>query len=171
MPEQKKPQKSVWNYYIIILLVALLLNALVFPKIMTPNIVSVDYGTFLTELDEGKIKVAEMDSGGTTIYYTHEEPVEDEKGNMTTGDATVYAAGVWPGDTSLADRLYEAGVRFSKVVPQQASPLVEFLITWVLPIALMILVMNIFMRAMQKRMGGNALALGKSNAKIGRAHV
>ncbi len=103
-----------------------------------------------------------MDETGTTIYYLKEDPDKLGEGEVPT----IYAVGAWPNDVSLADRLNESGVTFSKVVPQENSPLVDFLLTWVLPIGLMVLFMNLLMRGMQKRMGGNALALGKSNAKI-----
>ena len=126
-----------------------------------PNIVNVDYGTFRQELESGLITDVEMDEAGTTIYY-----LKNEQPSVPGGEQTIYAVGVWPGDTGLVDLLDEAGVVYSKVVPQESSPLVEFLLAWVLPIALMVLVMNLVMRGMQKRMGGNALTLGKANAKI-----
>ena len=161
MKNDKKPQKSILTYYIVILLVTLLLNALIFPRMWQPNIVNVDYGTFRQELESGLITDVEMDEAGTTIYY-----LKNEQPSVPGGEQTIYAVGVWPGDTGLVDLLDEAGVVYSKVVPQESSPLVEFLLAWVLPIALMVLVMNLVMRGMQKRMGGNALTLGKANAKI-----
>ena len=161
MKNDNKPQKSILTYYIVILLVTLLLNALIFPRMWQPNIVNVDYGTFRQELESGLITDVEMDEAGTTIYY-----LKNEQPSIPGGEQTIYAVGVWPGDTGLVDLLDEAGVVYSKVVPQESSPLVEFLLAWVLPIALMVLVMNLVMRGMQKRMGGNALTLGKANAKI-----
>ena len=161
MDQDKKPSKSIFRYYIIILLVALLLNALVFPRLMSPNIVTVDYGTFIRELEAGDIKTVEMDDTGNTIYY-----IKNEQPETPGKEQTVYAVGVWPNDTTLVQKLTDAGVQYSKVVPQENSPLLEFLMTWILPIGLMILGMNLVMRGVQKRMGGNALTLGKSNAKI-----
>ncbi len=161
MKNDNKPQRSILTYYIIILLVTLLLNALIFPRMWQPNMVSVDYGTFRNELEGGQITDVEMDEMGTTIYY-----LKDEQPSVPGGERTIYAVGVWPGDTGLVDLLDEADVTFSKVVPQESSPLVEFLVSWVLPIVLMVVVMNLVMRGMQKRMGGNALTLGKANAKI-----
>ena len=161
MKNDNKPQKSILTYYIVILLVTLLLNALIFPRMWQPNIVNVDDGTFRQELESGLITDVEMDEAGTTIYY-----LKNEQPSVPGGEQTIYAVGVWPGDTGLVDLLDEAGVVYSKVVPQESSPLVEFLLAWVLPIALMVLVMNLVMRGMQKRMGGNALTLGKANAKI-----
>ena len=162
MNQDKKPSRSIFYYYLVILLIVMLLNALVFPRIMNGGIVTVDYGTFTRELDEGLITTVEMDESGNTIYYIKEDPDELKDGDVPT----VYSVGVWPNDISLAGRLNDAGVKYSKVVPQENSPLVDFLLTWVLPIGLMVLAMNLLMRGMQKRMGGNALALGKSNAKI-----
>ena len=161
MKNDNKPQKSILTYYIVLLLVTLLLNALIFPRTWQPNIVNFDYGTFRQELESGLITDVEMDDAGTTIYY-----LKNEQPSVPGGEQTIYAVGVWPGDTGLVDLLDEAGVVYSKVVPQESSPLVEFLLAWVLPIALMVLVMNLVMRGMQKRMGGNALTLGKANAKI-----
>ncbi len=161
MNEDKRPPRSLFNSYLIIFLVALLLNALVFPKMLNRHIIDVDYGTFTKELENGEIKQVEMDETGNTIYYLkNEQP--DEPG----GEQKIYAVGAWPNDAGLVERLNEAGVTYSKVVPQENSPLVDFLLTWVLPIGLMVLAMNLFMKGMQKRMGGNALTLGKSNAKI-----
>ncbi len=161
MQTDKKPKKPLYVYYLIIVLVAMLLNALVFPRLLRPTIVSVDYGTFIGELEDGKIKTVEMDETGNTIYY-----LKNEQPEKPGGEQTVYAVGVWPNDTGLVDRLNAAKVTYSKVVPQENSPLVDFMLTWVLPIGLMVLAMNIFMKGMQKRMGGNALTLGKANAKI-----
>ncbi len=161
MNEDKRPPRSLFNSYLIIFLVALLLNALVFPKMVSRHIIDVDYGTFTKELENGEIKQVEMDETGNTIYYLkNEQP--DEPG----GEQKIYAVGAWPNDAGLVERLNAAGVTYSKVVPQENSPLVDFLLTWVLPIGLMVLIMNLFMKGMQKRMGGNALTLGKSNAKI-----
>lgn len=161
MNEDKRPPRSIFNSYLIIFLVALLLNALVFPKMLSQHIVDVDYGTFVKELENGEIKQVEMDEAGSTIYY-----LKNEQPSEPGGEQSIYAVGAWPNDIGLVERLNEAGVTYSKVVPQENSPLVDFLLTWVLPIGLMVLAMNLFMKGMQKRMGGNALTLGKSNAKI-----
>ena len=73
MKNDNKPQKSILTYYIVILLVTLLLNALIFPRMWQPNIVNVDYGTFRQELESGLITDVEMDEAGTTIYYLKNE--------------------------------------------------------------------------------------------------
>ena len=91
MKNDNKPQKSILTYYIVILLVTLLLNALIFPRMWQPNIVNVDYGTFRQELESGLITDVEMDEAGTTIYY-----LKNEQPSVPGGEQTIYAVGVWP---------------------------------------------------------------------------
>src|SRR5699024_3036422 len=69
-------------------------------------------------------------------------------------------------DAQLVDRLTDAGVSFGQVVPQEMSPLLNFLLSWVLPLGLFWLVGSLLFRQMSKRMGGNTMSFGKSNAKV-----
>ena len=84
------------------------------------------------------------------------------------GGVTAYKTGLWT-DPDLTQRLRDADVEFSKEIPTQASPLVSFLVQWIMPILMFVILGQILGRMMQKRMGGMggpAMSFGKSNAKI-----
>lgn len=81
------------------------------------------------------------------------------------GKEQIYKTGLWE-DEALTNRLYKAGVTFGKVIPHKESALMNFLTTWILPFGLMFLMGHFLSRMMAKRMGGNAMTFGKSNAKI-----
>ena len=156
MQEQKTPKKPLIYYCIIVMLMMFLLNAFIFPLLLQPRVETTDYGTFLNMVEDGK--VAEVQMEDDHIYFT----VPDEKGKTT-----VYQTGVWPNDNTLWERLLSHDVKFNNVVQQKTSPLVSFLVSWILPIVIFTLIGQLFMRTMQKRMGGgNAMTFGKSNAKI-----
>ena len=111
-------------------------------------------GTFLKQVDAHAVTSVEVNQD--TIYY--EATVDGTKGLYSTGAMS---------DPELTNRLYAAGVKFSKVIPQQASPLATFFATWVLPIALFYFLGRFLMNTMQKRgMGPNAMSFGKSTAKV-----
>ncbi len=155
MIDGKMPKKPLIYYALIVSAVLLLLNAFVFPALLSAQVTEVGYNEFLKLLDEGKVlQVARDDS---QLVFSAEG--EDGK--------TVYhKTGVWQ-DDALVDKLYQAGVTFSSEIPQQNSPLVSFIMTWVVPIALFSLLGRFFAKRMGAKMGGmNALQLGKSNAKI-----
>ena len=160
MQEQPKiPKKPLLYYVVMVMLVMMLLNIFVFPLLLQPRVTEVDYGTFMSDVEAGKVTEANLDNG--YVYYA----IPNEK-NPTQAD--LYMTGQMPNDTGLVDRLYEKGVKFSNIVPEKASPLMSFLLTWILPLAIFALIGQFFMRSMQKRMGGggNAMTFGKSNAKI-----
>ncbi|HIU07908.1 MAG TPA: ATP-dependent zinc metalloprotease FtsH, partial [Candidatus Limiplasma pullistercoris] len=81
------------------------------------------------------------------------------------GQTAIYKTGVWP-DEGLTERLYASGAKFASAIPTQDSPLLSFLTTWVFPILLFVAIGQIMGRMLTKRMGGNAMQFGKSNAKI-----
>ena len=94
--------------------------------------------------------------------FTLKEEFRQERG------VTAYKTGLWP-DPDLTQRLRDADVEFSKEIPTQASPLVSFLVQWIMPILMFVILGQILGRMMQKRMGGMggpAMSFGKSNAKI-----
>jgi cell division protease FtsH len=154
MKEKNNPKKPIIYYYIIALVMVLLLNALIFPTLMKQQITQVDYGTFLHKIDEGKVKSVEVQD--THIAFT---ALND------TGKETVYMTGRME-DPQLVNKLYEAKVEFSKVTPTENSPLINFIFSWVLPIVVFVAIGQLFASSMQKRMGGNAMTFGKSNAKV-----
>ncbi|WP_419491164.1 ATP-dependent zinc metalloprotease FtsH [Anaerotruncus massiliensis (ex Liu et al. 2021)] len=160
MQEQPKiPKKPLLYYVVMVMLVMMLLNIFVFPLLLQPRVTEVDYGTFMSDVEAGKVTEANLDDG--YVYYA----IPNEKNPK---QADLYMTGQMPNDTGLVDRLYEKGVKFSNIVPEKASPLMSFLLTWILPLAVFALIGQFFMRSMQKRMGGggNAMTFGKSNAKI-----
>ncbi|WP_066457295.1 ATP-dependent zinc metalloprotease FtsH [Anaerotruncus rubiinfantis] len=156
MQEQKTPKKPFIYYYCIVLIGILLFNLFFMPMMSESKVEKVDYGTFLTMLGDGKIDTVELNDSATTIAYTTKED----------GGKTIYTTGAW-NDPGIVDRLWEAGVKFDKIVPKELSPLMSALLTWVLPMLLFIFIGQMLMRSMQKKMGGgNAMMFGKSNAKI-----
>ncbi|MBC8531914.1 ATP-dependent zinc metalloprotease FtsH [Gehongia tenuis] len=147
-----KEKKPIIFYYIIALIILICLNAFLFPSMNRISVEEVDYGTFLTQLDDKNIAQVEIDE--KQIAYT-----------LKDNDKKVFITGLMD-DPDRVNRLQESGAQYSKVIPQENSPLVDFLLYWILPIGLMVLVGQLFFRAMKKRMGGNAMTFGKSNAKV-----
>lgn len=155
MKVSQSPRKPLIFYYMIALVVLMLLNTLVFPMFNTVKVNEVGYNEFLKMVDGKKIDKVSMDD--TQIVFT--SAGED-------GEPIYYKTGRWPDDT-LVTRLYESGAEFAAQIPTQASPLMDFLMSWVLPLVFFIGVGQLLTRYMTKRMGGgNALSFGKSNAKI-----
>ena len=154
--QPRKPKKSWLYYYAVVMLVTMLLNAFVFPSVMERQVKEVGYNEFLDMVDGGQVKqVAQNDTQITFVAQN----AEGEKG--------VYKTGKWP-DPTLTDRLFAAGVDFTEEIPTQASPLLNFITTWILPIIMFVIIGQLMSRMLAKRMGGagNAMTFGKSNAKI-----
>lgn len=150
----KPPKKPLIYYYVVILLVILLLNTFIFPAIFNLSVKDVDYGTFLTMVEEGKVAQVEIEDN--YIMFT---PVDTNK-------VKAYRTGLVD-DPKLVDRLHAANVEFTKVIPRETSPLVSFLISWILPLLIFIAIGQFFMKKLQNRLGGgNALSFGKSNVKV-----
>ncbi len=156
MNERKPPKRPLIFYYLIAIAVLMLLNSLLVPSLMQSQVIKVDYGTFLDMLEAGKISRAEV--GDDQIAFVANDTGE-EKGDK------VYSTSVMP-DSDLTDRLHEKGVKFDKVAPKQMSPLLSFLLSWIFPIILLVVVGQLFARFLTKKMGGNAMSFGKSNAKV-----
>ncbi|WP_458414654.1 ATP-dependent zinc metalloprotease FtsH [Schinkia sp. CFF1] len=150
----KPPKKPLIYYYVVILLVILLLNTFIFPAIFNLSVKDVDYGTFLTMVEEGKVAQVEIEDN--LIMFT---PVDTNK-------VKAYRTGLVD-DPKLVDRLHAANVEFTKVIPRETSPLVSFLMSWILPLLIFIAIGQFFMKKLQNRLGGgNALSFGKSNVKV-----
>lgn len=163
MQEEKSPKRPIIYYYLIALFVILILNIFVLPIIQNQSITEVDYGTFLEQVEKGKVTKVEID--GDQISYLIKD--EDQDQDQDQEQQQIYVTGVMD-DPDLVNRLYNAeGVSFGRVVPKENSPLVDFLIYWILPMVLFIGMGQLFARQMQKRMGGGGvMSFGKSNAKI-----
>ncbi|WP_276357330.1 ATP-dependent zinc metalloprotease FtsH [Cohnella caldifontis] len=156
MKTEKNPQKTTLIYLLISVGIVVLLNAFIFPAFLRPQITEADYGTFLTQVEQGHVKSVEIRED--EIGFT----VKDEKGNDK-----LYVTGRLD-DPELVDRLYQAKVEFSKVIPRENSPLVNLLLTWVLPFLVFIAIVQLLSGRLLKKLGGGAgpMKFGKSNAKI-----
>lgn len=159
MIKQDKPNKKpLYYYYVIAILVVMLLNALLFPSILHSGVKQVGYNTFLEMVDEGIVTQVEMEEENDRILFVTEED----------GRTRYYKTGIFP-DEGLRERLEEADVEFGADIPTQNSPLLSFLLTWILPMIIFFGAGQLLFRMMQKRGGnmpGNAMSFGKSNAKI-----
>ena len=125
------------------------------PSIYKASIREVSYSDFLDMLDAKIIEEAQIDDDAITFVAT----VDGARGIFTTGKID---------DPNLVQNMRDAGVDFGKVIPQQNSPLLEFLLGWILPMVLFIAIGQLLMRQLTKRMGGGpgAMSFGKSNAKV-----
>ena len=161
MNEQPKPNKKPFFYYAMIaMLILMLLNAFVFPSLMTPRVTEVSYDKFLDMLSGGQVTVVELQENERELYF---------KAADENGAERIYSTGVFP-DADPQKRLSESGVTFSAVAPQENSTLMNFLFTWIFPTLILILPMVLLWRMMQKRMGDGSnmmsFGMGKSNAKM-----
>ncbi|MBR6526198.1 MAG: ATP-dependent zinc metalloprotease FtsH [Clostridia bacterium] len=158
MKESQNPRKPLLYYYLIALLVIMLLNIFVFPTLLQPRVTEVSYDQFLSLIESGRVKTCALDEYATSILFTADNP--------DTGKEVYGKTGVWPDMQNLTKLLLSKGVVFGAEIPTQQSPLLSLLLSFILPMAFFVLMGKLLTRGMQKRMGGNALTLGKSNAKI-----
>lgn len=152
MKEIKTPKKPLIFYYMIAMVLIMLLNAFIFPRIMKPEVTEVPYSDFLARLKEGKISAVSRDEVQISFADTSEPRQYFKTGLME--------------DPALIDKLTAAGVEFTAPIIEPASPLMSFLLTWLLPIGLFVLIGQYMSRKLGKLGGMNAMQLGKSNAKI-----
>ena len=157
MQQVKKPKKPLIFYYVLVLLVMFVLNTFVVPGYLKHQIKEVDYGTFLTMLDDKEVAMAQVEDD--VIYFT-----DNNKDNPT-----YYSTVPFPNDTSLVDRLMASGCDFG-AVQEQDSSLFDQIILVVIQIAIFVAIGQILSRMLMKKMGGgglgNAMQFGKNNAKI-----
>ena len=153
MKEVKPPKKSLIFYYGVALIVLLAFNLFLMPLIAQSNVNDVDYGTFMAMTENGEIGRVEVESN--QIIFTD----KDEK--------TIYRTGLMD-DPGLTERLYNSGAEFSSEIIKEMSPLLTFLLTWLLPIALFIGIGQYMAKKLTSRAGGNSMmfGLGNSNAKV-----
>jgi cell division protease FtsH len=153
MDDQKKPKKPLLFYYVITLGIVMVFNLFLFPALLKSKVSQVDYGTFLRQVEAGRVKTVEIQE--TKIGFIIEEQ----------GKEKVYITGKMD-DPGLVERLYTSGAEFSRVFPKEMSLLMNFVLTWIVPIGIFALLGKLLTNKLQKAMGGNALSFGKSNAKI-----
>lgn len=151
------PKKPFIYYYFLVILIVMVLNALVFP--MMEHTVEVPYSEFIQQLDSKNVKDVYVSSDGSQIQFTTKE--QQQQWTVT------YKTGPIPGD-DLTARLEAADVEnYTGEIITKASPLLSFLMSWVAPILMFVIIGQIMGRMLSKRMGGNnAMTFGKSNAKI-----
>lgn len=159
---KKNPRKKLpfIFYYFIALAVILILNFFVFPNMYGTKVEEVGYGKFIDMLESGQIKEAEVNQyDGVITFGDYSEP---EK---------YYETGLMD-DYKLTDRLLNAGIEdFSSPIVESMNPIVSALLSWVLPIAIILILGRILMRSMASSLGGGggiggSMSFGKSNAKI-----
>lgn len=158
LQDDKKPgpaKKSFIYYYTIVMVAVMLLNLFLVPWMTQKSVSEVKYSQFLDLVDEGRVtEVAQSEDQITFV-------AEDEEGNKR-----VYKTGPWP-DENLTRRLKDKGIEFGAEIQEQPSVILSFLMSWVFPILMFVIIGQLLGRMMQKRMGGsNAMTFGKSNAKI-----
>ena len=153
MKEVKSPRKPWIYYYVIAMLVIMLLNVFVFPRLMQQQVREVPYSEFLNKLETGQISQVSRDSYQIVFADRSEPPI-------------IYKTGLME-DPGLVDKMQAAGVTFTSPIVEPASPLMSFIMSWLLPIGFMVLMGRLFSKRLAKLGGGmNAMQLGKSNAKI-----
>ncbi|MDL2244945.1 ATP-dependent zinc metalloprotease FtsH [Parabacteroides sp. OttesenSCG-928-J18] len=162
MAEDKKMQNNPYYAVTIMLLVLLLMNIFLFPKILKRQIIDTDYGTFIGMVEAGKVKQVKIEDNRIYFLSLNEE-----------GEEKVYQTGAIHDPNLverllLADSLNENGkIAFTQSIPRENSPLLSFLMMWVLPALLFWIIWRSLSRTMQNRMGGdNVMSFGKSGAKI-----
>ena len=155
-PNNLNTFKGFFYYMIVILVMTVLLNGIVFPSALKQQVKEVGYNEFLTMVDNGQVKQVEKDDANGEIVFVTKD---------SSGKEQIYKTGLWD-DPDLTQRLYSKGVTFDKVIPQKESAIMSFFTNWILPFMIMIGLGQILSRSMAKRMGGNAMTFGKSNAKI-----
>ena len=157
MQEVKKPRKPLIYYYVIVLIILLLFNFLLMPWMAERRVQEVGYDEFIEMTENEEIGQVQINEGDNEIIFT------DRDG------ARIYKTGMVE-DPRMTERLYESGARFSGQIIEQASPILTFLLTWILPIALFIGIGQYMSRKLMSRASGGPdsmiFGMGKSNAKV-----
>jgi cell division protease FtsH len=154
MNEVKKPRKPLMFYYGVAMVIILLFNLFAMPMLESAVVTEVDYGTFMTMTQEKNIGKVEIQYN--QIIFTDK------------ADETIYKTGVM-NDPNLTERLYNAGAVFASPIAKEASPIMSFLMSWILPMVIFILLGQVLSRWMMKKMGGpNSMMFdaAKSDAKV-----
>ena len=160
--DNKSPRKPFIYYYLIVMIVMILFNALMVPWIQSRTIIEVPYSTFLEKVEAGQVTdVAKTDS---EIQFIADTGEKDKNGKEIYA---TYKTGPWP-DEKLTERLMaHKEINFQEAIVEPMNPLLSFFLTWILPILIFVFLGNMMAKQMQKRMGGgNAMTFGMSNAKI-----
>ena len=152
MKELKSPKKPLLYYYLIVMAAMLLFNVLVVPLFSQSQIKEVDYGTFVTLAEKGQLEKVEIDESQNQILFTQKD------------NQTVYKTGMIP-DPNLSSMLKESGAQYGGQIVKQTSPIISFLLSWVLPIIIFLLLGHYMNKKLANQMGGkNAMSFGMGNS-------
>ena len=162
----QKPNVN-WKSLLWTIALLLILNSLVFPYLFKPKIIPTTYSAFISKVDSGLVKQVNID--GNKVYFTTPNGEVDRKGNPI--DA-IFQTGRMS-DANLVDRLLEAEspnengkIEFSETIPRENSPILNFLLFWVLPGAIFFFIWRNAMRSMRGKLGGNYMSFGQNKEKI-----
>ena len=165
--QDSRKRRNILQYYISILLILMVANAVLFPRLLQRQVKEVDYSTFLEMVDGDQVEEVMMNDAGSQIVFM----AKSSEGG-TGGESSFYKTGVFP-DDDLRARLEEHNVKFGSQIPQQNSPLLNFILTWILPFIVLTIFGQLMMRSLAKRAGGGAMGsfgnvmnFGKSGARI-----
>ena len=155
MNEVKRPRRPLLIFYIVVLILLFLYNAMLLPKLAEQEIKEVDYGTFMTMTEKGQIGSVQIEPN--KILFTNKDKSQ------------VYKTGVM-NDPGLVDRLHASGAEFTSRIVEETSPLASFIISWILPILIFFALGQFLSRRMMDKAGGGPgsmmFNMGKSNAKV-----
>ncbi len=156
--DKKKPHKQMFYYGIVCVILLLIFNMVIMPMAQNRQIKETNYSTFLKKIDNGLVSKVEIESDRILFEAS------DDNGNKQ-----IYVTGKMD-DEGLTDRLYNSKneIEFTTQLETTPNPLLEFLISWIIPIVIFMVLWNVIMKGMSKRMGNmtNAMSFGKNNAKI-----
>ncbi len=153
MNEVKKPRKPLIFYYAVVLLVLVLFNSLLMPLLLRPSVTAVDYSEFMRMTEEKKVA---------------EVMIEDNQILFSDTEGRFYNTGLMD-DPDLTERLYASGAKFATQIVQEMSPLLSFILSWIVPIVIFVALGQYFSKKLMQKAGGpNSMmfGMGKSNAKV-----
>ena len=156
MKEIKTPKTPRIIYVLIAVLVLMIFNTIISPMLFGQKVEEIPYNQFLDMIESNQVKQAEIQDQ-QVIFIDKQNP------------PNYYKTGKVEDNTTISERLYNAGVIFDSPIIEQASPIISFLFSWILPFVLIFAFGQLLMRSLTKKMGGgmgNAMSFGKSNAKI-----
>ncbi len=175
MNEIKEPKKPIMTFWTVAMIVLLLLNLIAVPLMQNSSIQETDYGTFMKYTQEKKIDQVEIQSN-KILFTLKDDADSDSSADRYPRSQVIYETGLM-NDDGLVQRLYDAGAVFSSEIIEQQSPIISFLLYWILPIILIGFFTNFLRRKMMKNLtGGDSMTfgggfpglggMGKSSAKV-----
>ena len=156
MQEVKPPKTSLTFYYVLVLAIILMFNDMARPYFTQQQIEQVDYGTFMTMIDDKKIDKVEIKDN--QILFTGKE------------DSKKYKTGIVQ-DPQLAERLHDSGATFSQDIKEETSPFVSFFMTWILPLLIFFAIGQYMSRKLMEKAGGNSMMFGMGGGNQAKVYV